>query len=49
MSNVVLFFLTHMQAAALKGGNVSFELAGERWLTLMQEQKWEGGVRKEKD
>lgn len=48
MSNVVLFFLTRTQAAALKGGNVSFELAGERWLTLMQEQKWEGGWEKRK-
>lgn len=48
MSNVVLFFLTRTQAAPLKGGNVSFELAGERWLTLMQKQKWEGGWEKRK-
>lgn len=47
MLNDLSFFLTHTQAVALKGGNVSFELvlAEERWLTLMQNRR---GGRKEK-
>lgn len=45
MQNIVLFSLTQRTSGGfLKGGNVSFELAGEHWLTLMQEQRWwEGG------
>lgn len=45
MQNIVLFSLTQRASGAfLKGGNVSFEFAGEHWLTLMQEQRWwEGG------
>lgn len=41
MSNDFSFFLTYTQAVALKGENVSFEpvLAGERWLTLMQNRR----------
>lgn len=41
MSNDFSFFLTYAQAVALKGENVSFELvlAGERWLTLMQNRR----------
>lgn len=50
MLNDLSFFLTHTQAVALKGGNVSFELvlAEERWLTLMQNRRG-GGKKRERD
>lgn len=47
MLNYFSFFLTYTQAVPSKGVNVSFEpvLAGERWLTLMQNRN---GKKREK-
>lgn len=51
MLNDFSFFLTYTQAVALKGENVSFEpvLAGERWLTLMQNRRGEKKGKREGD